>query len=447
MKTISILSIALLIGALTGCSQDSAGETSDGSTDAQRLTVVRVIRPEVRSLKQRTTQPATIQAFQQAEIHARVAGYLKTLKVDIGDEVAENDVLAVLSVPEMERAKDRQLALIKQLEADEKRYEAQKNLAEVGILVADALHEEAKSEISKAVAQLKADELERDRVRGLVADQSVARRVLDEAQKQYESSLAAKTAAEAKLNSAKTQVELAREKLKVAEREWQSAKEATNVARKRLAEMKTLMAFATLTAPFPGIVTERHIDKGDLVRNTQAASDDPRQPLFTLADVRRLRVHVMVPEHEAPLVREGADVRLKLRSLPRETFDEATVTRIAKKLDERTQTMRVEVVVDNRRDGSHWLLMPGMYGEATITLKQKPQAITLPADAVRYDESGHARVYVVEPDDTIRIVSVTTGIDLGDAIEIVSGLDSEARVVGPMVGRLKAGQKVRVTSK
>jgi multidrug efflux pump subunit AcrA (membrane-fusion protein) len=105
--------------------------------------------------------------------------------------------------------------------------------------------------------------------------------------------------------------------------------------------------------------------------------------------------------------------------------------------------MLVEIVVPN----SNGNLLPGMYGEATITLKQKQQALMLPAGAVRFDKKGVASVYVVNADDTIREVPVKTGIDRGDEIEITTGLKADDRVVGPIIGRLQPGQKIRVNSR
>jgi len=70
--------------------------------------------------------------------------------------------------------------------------------------------------------------------------------------------------------------------------------------------------------------------------------------------------------------------------------------------------------------------------------------LVLPAGAVRFDEEGHSTVYVVDPDNTVRLVEVSTGLDDGKRIEVLSGLDENARVVDAMVGRLTPGQHVTI---
>jgi HlyD family secretion protein len=439
--TVATLFIPIVLAAclMVGCGQNSSGELSEeGKKD--RLTVVSLVKPQMQNLPQTTTQPATVHPYWKTEIHAKVSGYLKDLNVDIGQPVDINTPLAIISVPEMLRAKESQDAEIKRLEAIEDRRVAEKNLALAQVKATAALKGQAQAQVKQADSQMIADLAERDRVKALVADMSVALRLLTEAENRYQSSKAAKSAAEFGLKSIDAQVEVAGEKVTVAQKVWEAANHETTVAKKKLAELKELMNYATLTAPFKGIVTERNVEKGDLVRNIQTASEKPRQPLFVVSDLSQVRIRVMVPEVAAPLVKEGADVTFTLRSLQGKTFH---VKRLSYTLDERTRTMLVEVVVPNPKGE----LLPGMYGEATITLKQKQQALMLPAGAVRFDKKGIASVYVVNADDTVREVPVKTGIDRGDEIEITAGLKADDRIVGPMIGRLQPGQKIRVKTK
>lgn len=435
-----IVAAALCAGVscgLCGCGDESSGGAS--AEKPQRVTVVSLVKPQTRPLSQTTTQPATVHAYQQAEVFAKVSGYVEALKTDIGRTVKENDVLAVLSVPEMVKAKESQLAEVKRLEAMEARREAEKELAVAQEKAARAQQARAQSQVEQALAQLKADKAERDRVQGLVADMSLERRLLDEAVKRYESSLAGKSAADAALTSAAAEAEVAAKQITVAQKLWEAAKQDTEVARRKRDELTEMLKYAELTARFDGVVTERNVDVGDLVRNVQTAGDAPRKPLFVVADLRRVRVHAVVPENDAPLVKDGAKAVLAVRSLPGRTF-EGYVTRSSQRLDERTRTMLVEVVLDNPDRE----LLPGMYGEVTIGLQRKPKTLVLPAEAVRYDSAGKATLYVLDSGDTVRIVAVQTGIDFGDEIEITEGLQPDDRVVGPIIGRLKSGQKVRV---
>jgi HlyD family secretion protein len=198
------------------------------------------------------------------------------------------------------------------------------------------------------------------------------------------------------------------------------------------------MSYSTLKAPFDGVVTQRNVDPGDLVRNSQAASESSRAPLFEISHVAKVRLRVAIPENESPLARVGNAVSLKLRSLPDRDF-EGKISRLSRRLDQSTQTMMIEVDLDN----SEGLLIPGMYGEATVDLQETPNALMIAATAVKFDKTGNSSVYVVE-NGAIRIVPVVTGCDNGRQIQILSGIDESAQIAADRIGRFADGQKVRV---
>eukprot|EP00913_Durusdinium_trenchii_P035242 g32972.t1 len=441
MRGLATAAVCVMLCAAVGCSHDVGGKAAGTNDAATRLKVVSVITATQRELKRNTTQPATVHAFQQAEIHAKVSGYVDALKADIGQSVEPGAPLAVISVPEMLKSRDSLQAEVNRLKAIENRRAAEQKLAAANKRAAEALRDQALAQIEQVEAQLAADVLERDRVKNLVADMSVAARLLDEAEKKYQASKASKTAATAVFTSAKAQVDVATEKVNVAAQIAKAAAQETIVAQKKLDEMAEMLKYATLKAPFKGIVTRRNVDKGDLVRNLQTTASLPRVSLFTVADISKVRVHIRVPENDAPYIKPGAEVVLRLRSQPGREW-KGEVTRFSNRLDDQTQTMLVEVVLDNRQEDGGWLLYPGMYGEATITLARKSKSLVLPAEAIRFDSDGKGSVYVVDVDDTIRIVAVKTGIDFGDEIEIVGGVSADDRIVGAVIGRLKAGQTI-----
>jgi len=103
--------------------------------------------------------------------------------------------------------------------------------------------------------------------------------------------------------------------------------------------------------------------------------------------------------------------------------------------------MLVEIDLPNE-DGR---LLPGMYGEATVLLEEHVDSLVLPAGAVRYDEAGRSYVYVIDGENKVRHVDVTTGLDEGARIEIVAGLDGSERIATAMIGRLVDGQVVAVS--
>ena len=420
---------------LAGCNQDEPAQPPAASD----LPVVTIVSPTVTTIRRTTTQPATVHAYHEAQIYAKVSGYLDELKVDIGQTVSKDDPLGIISVPEMQKSREKQEADIRRLVAEEGKAAALIKLATAQVTSAKAQLDRAQADIATAVSQLNADKFEFDRVTDLVNQKAVAARLLDEATQKYESSQSAKASADAALQSATAVVTVAQEQEAVANAEETAAKAQTDVARSELDEIDAMMSYATLKAPFAGVVTQRHVDPGDLVRNIQTASESSRKPLFEVSQVDRVRVRIAVAENEAPLAGENDAVSLRLRALPGRPFD-GVIKRVAKRLDEATRTMLVEVELKNREG----LLLPGMYGEATINLEETPNALVLPATAVRFDETGNSSVYVVGSDSNVSVVSVKTGYDDGKQIQILEGLEAYARVVDGRLGRLKEGEKVRV---
>jgi HlyD family secretion protein len=425
--------------SLTGCNTDEPAGTTDAAAAASSDPVVAVVSPEVKTIRRTTTQPATVHAYHEAQIFAKVSGYLDQLKVEIGQTVSKDEPLGIISVPEMDKSREKHEAEIRRLVAEERKAAANVNLAAAQVAAAKATLNRAKADVTTAAADLRGDKLELDRVTDLVEKKAVAARLLDEATKKFESSTAAKESAEAAQQSVAAAVTVADERAIVAKAEEDAAKAQTDVARRELDELDALMSYATLKAPFDGVVTQRHVDQGDLVRNTQTSSESSRRPLFEVSKVDQVRVRIFVAEHEAVLANEGDAVSLKLRSLPGPPI-EGAIKRVAKRLDEATRTMLVEMELTND-DGR---LLPGMYGEATINLEEIANALVLPATAVRYDETGNSSAYVVGADNTISIVKVKTGYDDGKQIQILSGLNASARIVNGTRKRLKDGDKVKV---
>ncbi len=444
----SVLTAALLLASCAGCTAQLAtsadvGQTGAGAVAEQSanddVVTVKTLSPEKTTLRRTTTQPASIHAYYQAEVYAKVGGYLEELNVDIGEQVDAGAVLATIAVPEMLKSREKLEATIRRLQADEKRAVAEISVAQANAESAKAATEQAQADVAAAEAHLKAARIEYERVDELVQNQALAERLRDEALKRYESAQAAKSAVESAVVSANANLGVANAKLQAAQADLATAQARIEVASKELEELDALMAYATVRSPFHGVVTERHADPGDLIRNAPSSSGPDSPPLFVIAELDKLRVRITVPENQTPWADEGDPVTLVAPALPNRQF-EGTIDRIARSLDKSTRTMTVEVDLPNPAHA----LLPGMYAEATIELDEKPDALVLSAGAVRFDEEGHSRVYVVDQDNTVKVVDVSTGVDDGKQIEILSGLDENARVIDATARRLAPGQPVRI---
>jgi RND family efflux transporter MFP subunit len=416
---VSIIFLALMFSAWI----PTAGGKSGGIAD---LVAVKTTQPQKITLQRSTTQPASVRAFFEAEIYAKVGGYLRKLYVDIGDQVEEGQKLAEIDIPEMLKAYERQEAEVTRLQSEQVQYDAM-------IEVAKAKIEQAQARIKEAEAQLAADKSEYERIEGLVESKVVTQRLYDEALNRLQAS-------EAVLSSQKANFSVAQAELKVALATADSAEAAKEVAQKQLEELEILIGYATLRAPFDGIVTQRTVDPGDLVQNGQSSSRAEKRPLFTIVQIDKVRVEVLLPERDTAFADVGDKARFKHDALPGGAI-EGRIARMSKSLDPITRTMMVEIDLPN----PNHKMLPGFFGQMAILLEEISDRLVLPAACIHNGENGsESHVCVVDSTNKVRHVPVTTGLDDGHQIEIVHGLTGEEQVVVGMLGRLLPNQIVKV---
>src|SRR5271165_3161281 len=209
--------------------------------------------------------------YQNVELHAKVAGYIRNIYVDIGDHVHQGQVLAVLEIPELVAEVDEAKAAVHHAEDEIHRAQSDVLRAEADNV---ALHANAVRLVNTDKARL-----------GLIAQQE-----LDDATAKDRSSQAQVEAAKSSLAAAKQQLEVAK-----AEQQHYSA----------------LSDYATITAPYEGVVTWRYADTGALVQ--AGTSNTSGLPIVTLAEIDVLRLRIPVPESLAGKVRLGdsADVKVQ----------------------------------------------------------------------------------------------------------------------------------------
>ena len=429
-----IVLVALAL-ATAGCSKNAAADRDAAARSKAKTPVaVRTVAVVQQDVRQTTVQPATVHPFYTASIQSRVDGYVKEVKADIGDVVAAGDPLAVIDVPDLAARRLKAVAQLEQQHAEEDRAAAGIALATAGVASAEARAAEARSGMRQVDASLAAAEAEFRRTEDLVNRGSMQQRVLDEVRQRRDSEAASKEAVTAAIQSAVASVDVAKSTLASAGADARAAAARTRVQEAEIVEIDEFIGLATLTAPFAGVITARSVSPGDLV-----SPDGRNPPLFVVSQLDRVRIHIPVPEDDAAWVDQGDSISLRFPSFPAEEAMTVAVTRLTGSLDPSTRTMLVEAEVINT-DGK---LLPGFFGQATLTLSTQVASRMLPARAVRFEESGSAYVYVVT-NSKVSVVPVTTGMDDGNSIEIVSGLDSGQTVIGAHLQRFTDGQEVRV---
>lgn len=389
-RAVLALAAAALAGA--GCSQTKA---APGTPEAPSVAVARIVRGDV---TQSLTVAAEFRPFQEIEVHAKVAGYLKSIAVDVGDRVRAGQLLAVLEVPELQEE-------IKQDAAAVKRANEEINRAQGDLARAESAHDVAHLASTRLAGVLNARP-------NLVAQQDI-----DEAagrDRAAEAQVAASTAALA------------------------AAREQMAVASATQGRTQAMLDYTRITAPFAGVITHRYADTGAMIQ-AGIASQTQAMPIVRLSENDRLRLVIPVPESAVSRVHVGAPVAVAVQSLGKTVT--GTVARFADRLDTETRTMRVEV--DVRNPGLE--LVPGMYANATLVLNAVKDTLVAPVQAVDRAADG-GRVFVVEGDGRspgqVRAQQVSLGLEADDRVELTGGAHAGDLVVIGSRSQLKPGAVV-----
>jgi RND family efflux transporter MFP subunit len=358
-------------------------------------TVAAVAHAERRSVGSTLTIAGEFKPFQDVSIHAKVAGYIKEIRVDVGDHVKAGQTLAILEIPEL-------AAELSGADAAVRRSREEIRRAEGDLARAQSAHAAAHS----AYARLKQAAEARA---GLVAQQEID----DSQAKDLES--------EAQVSSSHAALSAAQQQLQVAEANQK--------------QYAALSGYSRIVAPFSGVVTARYADTGALIAaGTSGGSQS--LPVVRLAEISKLRLVLPIPESVAAQIHLGDPVKARVQALNQDFVGK--VSRFADSLDRQTRTMETEIDFDNR-DGH---LISGMYAETQLSLREKKDALTVPLQSVARNGED-ATVLAVNPDNSIEERHVKLGLEDSVRVEVLSGLTDKDRVVIGNRSQFRSGQKIQ----
>lgn len=209
---------------------------------------------------------------------------------------------------------------------------------------------------------------------------------------------------------------------------------AAESARANVARLRELESFKRVVAPFDGVVVQRSTDIGALINAGQNAGAS----LFRVADTRRLRVYVQVPEPYARFMRPGVEADVAVTGAAAGNYS-ARIVRTAEALDPVLRTLQVELQIDNGTE----LPLAGAYAEARFHVKSAGDALRVPVNTLLFHGAG-LQVATVAAGDTVHLKSFVAGRDFGASIEALSGLDASDRIIVNPPDSIAEGMAVRV---
>jgi RND family efflux transporter MFP subunit len=311
------------------------------------------------------------------ETVSRATGYVERREVDIGDHVKAGDLLAELAVPELDHQISQNEATLVQLQAALQRAQANRDLAQV-----------TWGRDSKLV-----------RDGWVTLQQGDTDRLTLQAQ-------------EAAVRVAQANVEAQVSQLKVLYQDRD---------------------YASVVAPFDGVITQRNIDVGSLLQGNAASGTF----MFTIMQSNVIRVWVYVPQDFAFGLGPGVEAVVRVPEIPDRAFP-GKVTRIAEALQTGTRTLLTEIDISNP-DGA---LQPGTYCPVELNVPHKKPSLLVPADATIFNQNG-LQVVVVH-DGTAHLHKISVTHDLGTQVEVDAGVGRGDQVILNPPINLTEGSKVRV---
>jgi RND family efflux transporter MFP subunit len=336
-------------------------------TENQAVPTVAVALPDARGKRTTIDLPGRLEAYSQAQLYARVSGYLKEWKADIGTPVKAGQLLAEIDAPDLDQQ-------IMQAEAD----------------------------LTSAVANLTLAETTLERGQSLITSGAVSKQTLDQ------------RAADA-----------------------QNRRGVLKSSQANLDRLRVLEKYKRITAPFDGLVTTRTTDVGALIN----AGSGGGPALFVVSDTSKLRAYVNVPQNYVQNIKIGTKAQIIAPEYPGRTSG-ATVEASSQSIDPASGTTRMLLVVDNAKGE----LMTGAFANVHLELPSAESAISVPASALIFDQSG-LRVATVDANDRIVLKKVTIARDLGREVEIGTGLTVSDRVIASPPDGIADGDAVRVAGK
>ncbi|MBB5042690.1 efflux RND transporter periplasmic adaptor subunit [Shinella fusca] len=383
-RNVFSLSIAALLAASPAFAADAVKGEAAPQQQAQNLPAIVVTAAEMRPIVDRVIATGTVQAVEEVYVTPLVEGLsIRTLEADIGDRVEAGGTLATLN--------DDALVL-------------QKSQTEASLAKAEAALAQIKAQLAEAKANAAEAVSARDRAQKLVKSGSQSQAAVDQA-------VAAADAALARVHSAEQAIAVSEADIKVAQ--------------SQIDDIDLKLARTAVKSPVAGIVSARTAKIG-------AIASGSGSPLFTVirdgeielkADVAEDGILKLEPGQKATVTLAGGAARLS-----------GKVRLVEPTLDPQSRLGHVYIRFDEPGKAR-----AGMFASAEIVAAEK-EGLTLPLSAVTATD-GKTVARKVE-NGIVTLVLVETGIQDGQAIEIVKGLSAGDEVVAKAGAYVRDGDRV-----
>ncbi len=377
MHLSKLVAITMLTLALAGCSH--APRKAEASSSAPALAVP-VIRVQPTGWPSSYEAVGTVRARSSVAIASKIMGYVRELKVKLGDNVSAGELLAVV---------------------DSRDLDAAYRQAQAARDEASSARTEAENGVSSAAARLDLVKATFRRMQDLFDKKSISDQEYDEAQ--------------ASLKAAQSAYDMA-----VSRRAQTAAK--IRQAEEALSSAGIERGYAEIRSPLAGVITEKQVDPGSLAL--------PGAPLLTIEQAGAYRLEAAVEEAQLGSTRVGDPVTVQLDAFDRTI--PAHVTEIVPSVDPASRAFTVKIDLPRLPR-----LRSGIFGRARFA-RGSHQVIAIPEAAI--SQQGQVELVMVVEDGFAHTRLITTGAKQGNQVEVLSGLNAGDQVVSPRQPNLADGQ-------
>jgi len=471
----------------------SANAAEEQNKDAEDETIlVRAVKPHKdKAFSMVERRPADVQPYYRSDLESRVPGVVSMIRTDVGDIVKKGEPLIKVEVPDLEARAAQQEANWHLAQAQVEQKSAAIKTAKADVVAAAAKIRSTTAKLKSDVAYHKFRTIQAKRYHELLAKSAIDARLVDEEEDRLEAAFEAVNASTEAVETAKAQETAAAARVEQAEADLKEATEKVKVTKAEWDFAKAMLEYATIRAPYDGMIAHRSVDPGFFVQN---AGNGHATPLVPIERTDIVTVVMRLPDIYASYVTPETEAIFETPELPGIKI-RGKVTRFPKSLVNAAhdRTMPVEIDLWNGSSeeeykqkmadpkftsqlkkgmpgdprnglpilpeikgkligGRQKRMMPGMFGEMTLLLRTFDDAQMLPSSAIVI-EGGNSYIYVVQ-DGKAHMQPVKVQVDDGKLVK-VERLDSNGDVLGDLTGKeeviisnqseLSEGQPVKAT--
>ena len=422
-----ILAFALCLSCSGSRAETEQRGNANANTDANNseapvsITVGTAVSREIPAFIQAT---GSLTADETSDVAPRVAGKVVNVSANVGDFVGQGSVIAKLDERDARLQLAQANANVAQAVAGVRQAEARLGLSPNGTFNSSTIPEvlAANAGYEQVLAELRQAEANEKRYRELVETGDVSMLA-------YETYRTQRDTARARLNTARQQQEAAINAAKQSNQAIKSAQAAVEAARTQIGLAEQAIADTVIRAPFSGFISARPVAVGEFVNSAST--------IVTILRTNPIKIQIQVAEAEVPYISIGRGVSIEVDAYKDRRFS-GTVTAINPALDPTSRAVTVEATIENGDNA----LRSGMFATARITREGGNAAVFVPKIAVYNDQSTQSyRVFIIQ-DGVAKLSVVQQGIEEGDTVQIVNGVNPNETLATSSLAQLYEGARV-----